>query len=129
MTAREYELGSAELEVLKVLWDEGPANVRKVLDRLHDRSRNVAYTTVQTMLTRLEQKGFVRANKSGTAFVYKAAISREKISLSRLRKLLDQLYDGAAAQLVLQLLQTERLNPDEIAELQKMIEQLDAKRK
>jgi BlaI family transcriptional regulator, penicillinase repressor len=129
MTARDYELGSAELEVLKVLWDEGPTNVRKVLDTLHARSRNVAYTTVQTMLTRLEQKGFVRADKSGTAFVYKATISREKITRSRLRKLLDQLYDGAAGQLVLQLLQTEQLNSNEIEELQKMIEQLDTKRK
>ncbi|HPM22440.1 MAG TPA: BlaI/MecI/CopY family transcriptional regulator [Phycisphaerae bacterium] len=129
MTAREYELGTAELEVLKVLWDEGPGSVRDVLETLHARSRMVAYTTVQTMLTRLAQKGFVRADKSGAAFVYRATITRAEISQSRLRQLLDQLYDGAAGQLVLQLLKTERLKPGEIEELQKLIERLDAKRK
>ena len=129
MAEHEYELGTAELEVLKVLWDEGPASVRSVLETLHARSRMVAYTTVQTMLTRLAQKGFVRADKSGTAFVYRATISRAEISRSRLRKLVDQLYDGAAGQLVLQLLKTERLKPGEIEELLKLIERLDAKRK
>jgi BlaI family transcriptional regulator, penicillinase repressor len=129
MTDREYELGSAELEVLKILWDEGPGSVRRVMEALHARARTIAYTTVQTMLTRLTQKGFVRADKSDTAFVYRATISRAEISRSRLRKLLDQMYDGAAGQLVLQLLQTERLRPSEVAELQKLIERLDAKRK
>lgn len=125
MTLREYELGDAELEVLKVLWDDGPATVRSVLDALHGRGRDVAYTTVQTMLTRLEQKGFVRSDKSGQAFVYRAVITRERISRSRLRQLLDQLYDGAAGPLVLHLLRTERLEPHELDALQKLIERLD----
>lgn len=132
MASREYELGpvelgAVELEVLKVLWDEGPANVRRVMECLHGRGRSVAYTTVQTMLTRLEQKGVVRSDKRGPAYVYKAAISRERISRDRLRKLLDQLYDGAAAPLVLQLLKTERLAPNEVAELHALIEKLDRK--
>lgn len=127
MAPREYDLGPAELEVLKVLWDEGPAIVRRVMQALHARGRPVAYTTVQTMLTRLEQKGFVRSNKSGQAYVYRAAITHERISQSRLRKLLDQLYDGAAGPLVLHLLRTQRLEPQEIEELQKLIERLDAR--
>ena len=125
MTGREYELGGAELEVLKVLWEQGPSSVRRVLETLHAQGRSVAYTTVQTMLTRLEQKGFVSSNKSGPAFVYRAGVSREKISGTRLKKLLDQLYDGAAGPLVLQLLRTQRLSPTEIEELQKLIERLD----
>jgi predicted transcriptional regulator len=129
MSAREYDLGSAELEVLKVLWDHGPANVRHVLDALHAAGRPVAYTTVQTMLTRLEQKGFAKSNKSGQAFVYRAAISRERISRSRLRKLVDQLYDGAAGPLVLHLVRTQRLAPEEIEQLQQLIARLDAEGK
>ncbi len=126
MTAREYELGPAELEVLKVLWDDGPASVRQVLEALTARGRSVAYTTVQTMLTRLEQKEFARSDKSGPAFVYRATITREQISRSRLKKLLDQLYDGAAGPLVLQLVKTQRLRREELEELQKLIERLDA---
>lgn len=125
MAAREYELGIAELEVLRVLWDQGHSNVREVMETLHDRGRRVAYTTVQTMLARLEQKGFVASDRSGAAFRYRAAISRDQISRSRLRELLDQLYDGAAGQLVLQLVRTQRLKREELAELQRLIERLD----
>ncbi|MBI5865765.1 MAG: BlaI/MecI/CopY family transcriptional regulator, partial [Planctomycetes bacterium] len=54
MSEREFELGAAELEVLRALWDEGPGTVRDVLMRLQRRGRQWAYTTVQTFLTRLE---------------------------------------------------------------------------
>lgn len=125
MAAREYELGAAELEVLRVLWDAGPGTVRDVLSQLRERGRNVAYTTVQTFLTRLEQKGFVGSNKSGLAFVYRPRVSRARISRSRLRTLLAELYDGAAGPLVLQLVKSERLTANEVEQLQKLIETLD----
>ncbi len=127
MNERDFDLGAAELEVLRVLWDEGPATVRDVLNRLNERGRGLAYTTVQTFLTRLEQKGFVRSNKSDLAFVFRAKVSRDKISRSRLRSLLDELYDGAAGPLALQLIRQERFTPDEIDELQKLIDRLDSK--
>jgi BlaI family transcriptional regulator, penicillinase repressor len=127
MTDRLSELGAAELEVLKALWDLGPATVRQVLNHLHERGRKVAYTTVLTFLSRLEQKGFAASNKSGLAYVYRARVSKERVSRSRLRSLLEQLYDGAAGPLVLQLMKSERLTPEEIDELQKLIEKLDDK--
>jgi BlaI family penicillinase repressor len=126
MTRREFDLGVVELEVLKALWEVGPAPVRVVMNQLHRAGRQPAYTTVQTVLTRLEQKGFVTSDKSGLAYVYRARISRERISRSRLRALLDQLYDGAAGPLVLQLVKSERLTPDEIDQLHKLIERLDS---
>ncbi len=127
MAKRQYDLGDAELGVLRALWDVGPATVRDVLEHLHERGRRVAYTTVQTLLTRLEQKRYVASDKSGLAFVYRSKVSRERISRSRLSSLLTQLYDGAAGPLVLQLIRTERLKPDEIEELQKLIEELDTR--
>lgn len=125
MTDRLNELGAAELEVLKALWEIGPATVREVLNHLHDRGRKVAYTTVLTFLTRLEQKGFAASNKNGLAYVYRARVSKERVSRSRLRSLVEQLYDGAAGPLVLQLMKSERLTPKEIDELQKLIERLE----
>ena len=121
MAERQYELGSAELGVLKALWDEGPATVREVLAHLHCCGRRVAYTTVQTLLNRLEQKRYVSSNKSGLAYVYRARVSRDRVTRSRLKTLLAQLYDGAAGPLVLQLVRTERLKPEEIEELHKLI--------
>ena len=129
MADRQYELGTAELEVLKVLWDEGPATVRQVLAHLHKQGRRVAYTTVLTFLTRLEQKGFVASDKSGLAHVFRAAVSRERISRSRLRKVVKELYDGAAGSLVLHLVKTERLSPEELSALQRLLDELDSKTK
>ena len=129
MGQRDFDLGDAELEVLAVLWDEGPTAVRQVMNRLHEQGRRVAYTTVLTVLTRLEQKGLVRSDKSDMAYVYRARISRDRIRRSRLRTLVEQLYDGATAPLVLQLIRTGRFSPDEIVELQGLIERLDAKGK
>jgi len=70
------ELSDAELEVLKVLWEGQSNTVREVMGRLHERGRKLAYTTVLTFLSRLEQKGYVRSDKAGMAYVYKVKQSR-----------------------------------------------------
>jgi len=122
VTGRQVEVGASELEVLKVLWDEGPCTVRQVHAALHAQGRRVAYTTVMTFLNRLEQKGSVASDKGGLAYVYRAVVSREKLSRSRLKTLVKEMYDGAAGSLVLHLVKSERLTPDEVAELQKLLD-------
>ena len=119
------DLGNAELEVLKALWDLGRAPVREVMNHLHASGRRLAYTTVLTVLTRLEQKGFVRADKSGVAYLYRPRVTRAKLTRSRLRSLIEQLYDGSAGPLVLQLVEQEKLSATEIGTLQKLVERLD----
>jgi predicted transcriptional regulator len=125
MAEKHFELADAELEVLKVLWNTGPSTVRDVLDTLHRRGRRLAYTTVQTLLTRLEQKGFAVSDKSDSAFVYRAKITRNRVTKARLKTLVTQLYDGAAGPLVLQLIRDEQFTPDEIEQLQQLIDALD----
>jgi predicted transcriptional regulator len=127
MGQRDYDLGEAELQVLRALWDGGPATVREVMNHLHANGRKVAYTTVLTFLSRLELKGFVRSDKSGQAYVYRAVVSRSQITRSRLKTMLDELFDGEAAPLVLQLMKTERFSSEELAELQKLIDRLESK--
>ena len=126
MADRQYDLGEAELEVLKTLWDHGPATVREVLSHLHEHGRRVAYTTVQTLLTRLEQKGYATSNKSELAYVYRARLTRDRVTRSRLKTLVQQLYDGAAGPLVVQLIRTEQFTTKEIEELQRLIDRLDS---
>lgn len=126
MAKREIELGEAELAVLRVLWETGPQTVREVMDRLHERGRKVAYTTVMTFLTRMEQKGVVTSDKDEHAYVYRARVTREQIARTRVRSLLDQLYDGAAAPMVLHLIENERFTDEEIAQLRKLLKELDS---
>jgi len=128
MAKQTHDLGEAELAVLRVLWDESPLSVREVMDRLHTRGREVAYTTVLTFLSRLEKKGFVTSDKGGTAYVYRPSISREHVTKSRVQGLLDELFDGSAAPMVMHLIESERLSPGEIARLRRLIKDLGAKR-
>lgn len=125
MAEKHIDLADAELEVLKVLWDVGPSPVRDVLETLHRRGRRLAYTTVQTLLTRLEQKGFAVSDKSEFAYIYRAKVSRNRVTKARLKTLVRQLYDGAAGPLVLQLIRDEQFTPEEIEQLQHLIDGLD----
>lgn len=125
MPAKPPDLPPAELEVLKVLWDQSPISVRDVMNRLAERGRRLAYTTVMTFLERLEQKRCVRSRKEGAARLWEPAITRDRVERSRLGTLLDEMYDGAAAPLVLRLVAEDRLTPDEISELQALIDGLD----
>lgn len=125
MPPRDGDLSQAELEVLSALWDHGPATVREVMNHLHAAGRRIAYTTVLTFLTRLEQKGFATSDKSGLAYVYTPKVSRDRISKSRLKSVLETFYNGAPGALVLQLVREQRLSSEEIAELQQLIEKLD----
>jgi BlaI family transcriptional regulator, penicillinase repressor len=125
MAKRPIELGEGELAVMRVLWDSGPLTVREVMEKLHERGKTVAYTTVMTFLTRLESKGVVASNKRDTAYVYRAKVTRQSVSASRIRTLLDQLYDGAAAPMLLHLIENEHLSPEELAQLRRLIDDLD----
>ncbi len=129
MSDDEYKLGSTELEVLKALWAVGPGNVRHVMNELHARGRELAYTTVQTLLTRLEQKRIVTSDKSGMAYIYRAAVERDEVTRSRVRSVVEHFFDGAVAPLVLQLIQTEDFSAQEISELHKLIDKLDSKKR
>ncbi|MBK8269575.1 MAG: BlaI/MecI/CopY family transcriptional regulator [Planctomycetes bacterium] len=127
MAEKSPELSAAELEVINVLWDEGPLTVRQVHAHLHRAGRKIAYTTVLTFLSRLEQKEVVVSDKSGLAYVYRPALSRERVRKSRLKSLVTQLYDGAAGELVLQLIKTQHFSTDEIEQLRELVERLDRK--
>jgi predicted transcriptional regulator len=126
MASAPSELSGSELEVLRALWDLDSGTVREVLIHLHARGRSIAYTTVQTFLNRLEQKDVVACDRSTIPHVFKPLVSREKISRHRLRSLIDVIYDGAIGPAVLQLVQHERLSAEEFAELQRLVNRLDA---
>ena len=126
MEGRAGPVSEAELEVLKVLWEKGPGTVRVVNAVLRRQGRRWAYTTVQTLLQRLEAKGHVRSDKSGPAHVYRAAVTRARLLGQRLRDLADQLCGGAASPLLLALVEEGRFPPEEIRRLRRLLDELEA---
>jgi len=119
----------AELEVLKVLWDHGPGTVREINDALGRHGHNWAYTTGQTMLNRLEAKGYVRCTKGKPAHVYTAARSREEVLSRRLRDLADELCDGIASPLLHALVEGGRFSREDVDHLRRLIDRLDPPKK
>ena len=112
-----------ELEILKVLWEGGPASVRAVHRRLAP-GEDLAYNTVQTLLRIMEDKGLVKHTVEGRTFIYTACFSRDESAA----RFLDRVFDGAAAELVQSLLRTERIHATELEQLQVMIAEARRKR-
>ena len=123
-------VSDAELDVLKVLWEHGPGTVRDVEGRLRQRSRRWAYNTVLTLLSRLRDKGHVASDKpeaGGAALVFRAAVSRDELLRHGLTDLADRICDGTASPLVHALVQGRQLSPDDIADLRKLLDEMERK--
>jgi BlaI family transcriptional regulator, penicillinase repressor len=129
VTTRKPDISDTELEVLRVLWDHGPGTVRELKPVLKKAGRHWAYTTVQTLLNRLEAKGFVKSDKGGFAHVFHAAMSRNQLMRQRLKDLADELCDGAATPLLLALVGGQRFTPEELGQFRKLLDDLDKRKK
>jgi len=108
-----------ELEILKVLWEQGPSSVKGVHRQLLSREPDLAYNTVQTMLRIMEDKGLVQHDLEGRSFIYTAQFSRDESTT----RFLDGVFDGAASQMILSLLRSERISTDELERMQALIDE------
>lgn len=122
---RSNPISDTELEVLKILWEDGPSTVHAVQARLKKGQAKRAYTTVLTLLTRLRTKGFVDAEKSGAALEFRPIVSREQLLRRRLTELADKVCDGTTGPLVHALVDGRRLSREEIASLRELVDKLD----
>ncbi len=112
----------AELAILKALWDGGPATVRELQDRLGTAS---AYTTVQTLVGRLVDKGHVRADRRDLAHVFTAVTARDELARRRVDEVADSLLDGAIAPLVLRLVEKGRFTAAEIEDFRRLLREAE----
>ena len=129
MTARKPDISETELETLKVLWEQGPGTVREVHAALKKAGRQWAYTTVQTLLNRLEAKGYLRCDRTGFAHVFHPTMSRDGLVRQRLRDLADELCEGASTPLVLALVGGQRFTPEDIEQFRSLLDELEKRKK
>ena len=114
-----------ELAILKILWRQWPATVRQVRDALAE-GRPLAYTSVMTTMNIMVRKGYLERRKDGNTYHYSPRVSRQVTSRRMLRDLVSRVFDGSAASLMLNLLETGDVDE---AELRKMRELIDRKGK
>ena len=117
----------AELEVLQIIWENGPCTVRKVMNLLKP-TRPRAYTSVMSLMNVMADKGLLNQKPKGRAFIYSAKVSRDKTQSNMLRDLLNRAFDGSANALVAHLLRQAEPNSEELDEIHKTITQFTQKK-
>ncbi len=121
-------LSEAQQEIMEIIWDRGEISVSEVWDVLQER-RDVARNTVQTMIVRIEQKGWIEHRSIGRTFVYKAVQPRTTTLRQRLDNLLSATGRGAAEALVTALLEDASLTKDAADRIRDMIDEAEQRNK
>ena len=122
MTKRKIPaLSPAETEILRLVWKLKKATVQQVCDKLPGK-RKITYATVQTMLRRLEKKGYIKHNVQGKAHVFFAVVKSEEVIKRSVGDFLDRLFGGDPVPLMQYLAEHGKIDADDIARLKKLID-------
>ncbi|MBN1852146.1 MAG: BlaI/MecI/CopY family transcriptional regulator [Pirellulales bacterium] len=114
-----HRLGDLQLRILQVLWDDGPSSVAAVQRATGE---DLAYTTVATMLRKMEARGLVTHHESGRRYIYRAAVKRDEVTHGIADRLVDRLFHGSLTGAVNHLLETREVDPDELDDLERLIQ-------
>ena len=114
-------LSPAETEIIRLIWQLGSGTVQQVCDKLPSK-RQIAYATVQTLLRRLERKGYITHETKGKAHVFSPAAKREEVVERTVGDFVDRLFGGDPVPLMLHLANHSRLDAEDIKRLRKLIE-------
>jgi len=109
-----------ELEILKVLWRDGPATVREVRDALAG-FRDLAYTSVMTIMNIMRDKGYLKRAKQDGSYVYRPRVSEKVTTRRMLGDLVDRAFEGSAMAVMLNLLETSDIDGEELEQLRTLI--------
>lgn len=115
-------LSPSETEILRLVWQLDKATVQEVCEKLPAK-RKITYATVQTLLRRLEKKGYLKHTVSGKAHVFSAAVKREHVVKRSVGDFLDRLFGGDAIPLMQYLAEHGKINADDIDNLKRLIDE------
>jgi BlaI family penicillinase repressor len=113
-------LTDLQLAIMRVLWDRDEATVLDVQERLRP-ERDLAQTTIATLLSRLERRGVVKHRLEGRQFVYRALVTEQEVRRSMVSQLTTLLFDGSSAALMSHLLRSREMEPGDLDRVKRMI--------
>jgi len=116
---KKLRLGDLQLRIMRVLWDRGPSGVGEVSSALG--GAELAYTTVATMLRKMEERGLVRHRSEGRRFIYEAAVRDADVTRSMADDLVERLFAGSLADAVSHLLEGREVSDVELDRLEQLI--------
>lgn len=116
-------LGETEMEILNHVWEIGEASVTDIHEKIKE-YREIAYTTVMTIMKNLSDKEYLKYRQDGRSFIYSAAIQPNDVRFSLIDRLVDKVFKGSPKDLVQTLVQSENLSDEERLEIKQLIEKL-----
>lgn len=122
------DLGELQRAVLEIVWDLGEARVHDILGQLGHR-RKLAYTTVLTVMQKLEKAGWLAHRSEGKSYIYMPTRSREEAGAGSVRQFLKRVFEGDAVAMFQHLIRESDLNDEELRELRRMVENKRKERK
>ncbi len=124
----KFKPTNSELEILQIIWRQGAVTVREVNEELsREKGMDIGYTTTLKLMQIMHEKGLLERETSSRTHVYKALASQVKTSQSLLDSLIDNVFNGSAAQLVMQALSNKKSSKKEIDMIKKYLDELDQK--
>lgn len=112
-----------EMEILKVLWQKGLCTVREVHEALD--KKDSGYTTTLKLMQIMHEKGMVERDTNQKTHIYKAIVNQDRTEKQLVNKMIDNVFNGSAARLVMQALGNHTASADEIDEIKKYLEKLE----
>jgi len=123
MSQKQPKPTESELDILKILWERGEATVRDVHEEL-SKTKDAGYTTTLKLMQIMHEKGMVARDESSKTHKYSPLLSQEKTQQQFMGRMIDTLFQGSSSQLVMQALGNHKTSPEELDEIQRLIDQL-----
>lgn len=115
-----------ELQILRILWDDGPSIARHVHDSLQE-FKQTSYSTTVKMLSVMMEKGLLKRDENSKPQIYRSAAPQQRTQKRMLGDLIDKVYDGSAAALMLHVLSSKKATPEELQEIRSLLDELENK--
>ncbi len=116
----------AELSILGVLWRRGPSSVRQVFEEIRQ-SQSVGYTTILKLMQIMVEKGLLKRDDTERSHIYEATVAEEVTQRQLVGHLLERAFSGSAQKLVLQALSAKKATPEELADIRRLLDEMEGK--
>jgi BlaI family transcriptional regulator, penicillinase repressor len=118
----------SELEILNILWEKGPSTVREIHEVL-EKNKDAGYTTTLKLMQIMHDKGLLKRDATSKSHIYTANISQSKTQGQLVKRMIDNVFNGSASQMVMQALGNHKPSTGELNEIKKYLEEMEKKSK
>jgi len=114
-----------ELDVLQILWKNGPSTVRFVHNKLNEQKEIVQYTSTLKLMQVMKEKGMLNRDETNMKHIYSAAVDEEEIKGTLLGRFVDSMFNGSASSLMLALLDNDKTSPEELKKMKELLNKME----